>query len=216
MKSLKLLVMMMCLVVAGLLCMPAVAAEPEAAYDIKTPGAHNPCYDRKDLWPEDVKQTAYYREKWEPARLLVWAGKKEGTIGPDDVKYPANWLEFPPAADGKGYGSARPASTPPDENTDVVIPDQQKSCTFDDGSGKYRHLTIGRNARFVLYTNDKALHAQTVSNVWVDGEFVVIHWNNIRNEEHLRPQHRQGRLEDPGGEQGRRCFGGVPGPYPVR
>ena len=43
------------------------------------PTAHNPKFDDRDYWPEDVKRTAYYRQQWEPARVLVWLRIGEGS-----------------------------------------------------------------------------------------------------------------------------------------
>jgi len=93
---------------------PSAAPPVAPTYDPKAPSAHNPCYDQKGLWPEDVKKTAYYKEKWEPARLLVWA--KIGDFkGPVDS--PENWMEYLP--DGS---APKPATKGPDAKTDVVFP----------------------------------------------------------------------------------------------
>lgn len=78
-----------------------------AAHDLAAPGAHNPGYDQKNLWPEDVKQTGNFKQKWQLARLLVWARTGDFT-GP--LKDPANWLE-----------NGKPAVTEPDENTDGTM-----------------------------------------------------------------------------------------------
>jgi len=124
-------------VMAFLGCAASAAAETAPAYDIKTPSAHNPCYDQPDLWPEGVKETAYYKQKWEPARVLVWAKGNVLGKGPAKVLYPAeNWLE-----------NGKPAQQDADENCDLVFPDQ-KGVTWNtwlriNPTVSCRHLTVG-------------------------------------------------------------------------
>jgi len=145
----------------------AVAAATGATYDSSKPGAHNPRYDQKGLWPEDVKQTAYYKEKWEPARLLVWISKKEGNLKPEDLNDLANWQEYPALA-GVGYGDARAATAPPDKNTDVVFPDSPRNeygrRTVIQAPLPSRHLTIGKHVWYDLWNRPPV-----VGNLWVDG-----------------------------------------------
>jgi len=129
---------------------PASAADAPAAapvYDPKAPSAHNPCYEQKSLWPEDVKKTAYYNEKWEPVRLLVWA-KKGDFKGPVDS--PENWLEYLP-----GESAGKPATKGPDAKTDVVFPDGNYKVEGPGGWEEYggfpvRHLTQGKGVHLSL------------------------------------------------------------------
>jgi len=132
--------------VIALLASALVAGEP-VAYDPKAPSAHHPCYDQPGLWPEDVKKTAYYKEKWEPARLLVWA-KKGNFKGPVDNA--ENWLEYPP--DGS---VGKPATTGPDAKTDIVFPDGDYKVEGPGSWGEYggfpvRHLTQGKGVHLSL------------------------------------------------------------------
>ena len=153
---------------------PAAVTAPAAAgfiaYDLATPGAHNPCYDQKGLWPEDVKKTAYYKEAWEPARLLVWTSKKEGNLKPEDVNDLANWQEYPALSGGR-YGGARPATAPSDANTDVVFPDSPQNehgrRTVIQAPLPARHLTIGRNVWLDFWHRP-----QVTGNLWVDGTWL--------------------------------------------
>jgi hypothetical protein len=134
----------------------AVAGAPAAA-ELQAPSAHNPCFDQAGLWPEDVKKTAYYQQKWEPARLLVWAMKGEYWSDP------ANWLEYLP--DGSG---GKPAETIPDENTDVLFPDGTYKVALagqkgwpEAGNLEVRHLTVGNGVDLYL-----RLFTAT-GNVWI-------------------------------------------------
>jgi hypothetical protein len=151
-------------ILAGVMCPPMLgqAAAEDVPDHIKAattrPSAHNPCFDKKGLWPADVKKTAYYKETWEPARLLVWAGERKGQIGDKQLKDPANWVEFPASEDG--YGEPREAKTPPDGKTDVVFPDVPRAMRT--GGISCRHLTIGSNVRFGS--------SPGIGNVWAYGQ----------------------------------------------
>jgi hypothetical protein len=154
----------------------AILSSPVSAVDVpdyvaaamEAPSAHNPCFDKTGLWPEDVRNTAYYKQKWAPARLLVWVGPRKGKIEGEQLKDPANWLEFQPV-EGGGYGQARAATAPPDGKTDVQFPDSPGRMVVAARSGfPRRHLTVGRNVRCEI--DDHA------GNVWaygaVEGGFV--------------------------------------------
>jgi len=126
------------------------------------PSAHNPCFDRAGLWPADVKKTAYYKQKWEPARLLVW-GRKGDFIG--SVKDAANWLE-----------NGKPAQQGPDEKTDVLFPDVEGKLKVSGPGGwptrggiSVRHLTLGRGVQVLL------ANMTVTGNIWVRQGFI---WNN--------------------------------------
>ena len=115
------------------------------AWAVEPPSAHNPCYDDRKLWPESVKQTAYYKEKWEKARVLVWAQQKGKFKG--QVDSPENWLEYLP--DGTG---GKQATKGPDAKTDVVFPDGDYTVEGPGGweqwgSFSARHLTAVRHNR---------------------------------------------------------------------
>jgi hypothetical protein len=108
------------------------------------PSAHSPCFEKEGLWSADVTKTAYCKQKWEPARLLVWGRKGDYTGSFKDL---ANWLE-----DGK------PAAEGPDENTDVLFPDVEGKMKLIGGPGnwptwgsiKVRHLTVGSGVEVCL------------------------------------------------------------------
>jgi len=130
----------------------AALSAADTPYDFKAPAAHNPCYDQKGLWPEDVKKTAYYKEKWEPARLLVWA--KRGSFK-GQVDSAENWLEYLP--DGTG---GKPATKGPDAKTDIVFPDGDYKVEGPGGWGDWgtfavRHFTQGKGV--VLHVRDPAV-----------------------------------------------------------
>jgi len=121
----------------------------ERAYRVATAG--DPHYENRALWPEHMGETAYYREKWPKARVLVWAhpGKSDRSVDPTQ---PRNWLE-----------NGKPATKPFDEETDLVFPDSDSRymARVKKQTLACRHLTVGRNA-FV------SLQKLTVhGNVWI-------------------------------------------------
>jgi hypothetical protein len=124
-----------------------------AAAAAAEPVAHNPCYDRKDLWPEDVQKTAYYKETWPKAPLYVWTvpGDKSGKGPATDPRDPANWL-----VDGK-----RP-SAPPGEDCDVLFPQGSGVRLQEDVRLSVRHLTVGEGVRV-----PKPLKIRPLGNVWI-------------------------------------------------
>jgi len=123
------------------MCGLLVAAEPASLKPSSDePSAHNPCFDQPGLWSPDVKKTAYYQQKWTPARLLVYAQK--GSRWND----PENWLE-----------NGKPATKGPDKNTDVLFPDGKYTVKEGDGDHwetygtlEARHLTIGTGVELFL------------------------------------------------------------------
>jgi hypothetical protein len=124
------------------------------------PSAHNPCFDKKGLWPTDVKKTAYYKQKRAPARLLVWAKKGDHN---ESVLAAGNWLEHSASRGGSAVTGGKPARKGPDEKTDLLFPDAGERCRVgaDTGTLKARHITIGRNVR--LTTKSLILEG----NIWV-------------------------------------------------
>jgi hypothetical protein len=112
------------------------------------PTAHDPQYDNRKFWPESVKKTAYHKQQWPKATLMVWAktDKRYVTVNPRD---PSNWL-----IDGK------PANRLPDRDTDIVIPPGRYTIRSDDRSAFHvRHATVGTGVRFNF-------HFRGRGNVW--------------------------------------------------
>ena len=144
--------------VAAACCLLAMGGWLHAAEATKAePTAHNPCFDQPGLWPADVKKTDYYKQKWPPARLLVWA-KRGNFKGPVDS--PENWLEYLP--DGS---AGKPATKGPDAKTDVIFPDGNYTVEGPGGWEQWgtfavRHLTQGKGVR--LNVKDPAI----VGNFW--------------------------------------------------
>lgn len=82
--------------------------------------------------PAPKVPTAYEKEEWAPGRQLVWA--QPGVKG--DFNVAANWTE-------NGY----PATTPPDRNTDIVLPTSKdmylvQATRLD----QVRHVTVEKKA----------------------------------------------------------------------
>ncbi len=142
--------------------------EGAAPVDPGNATAHNPCFNKKGLWPEDVRKTAYCKQQWKPARLLVWTrkGKYSGPV--NDL---SNWREYPPSADASGPKGGRPAESAPDANTDVLFPGSQEGGEITvTGVLKARHLTIGRNVKLTFEVNP-GLHV--TGNLWVQARGVL-------------------------------------------
>ncbi len=162
--------------ILAFLCMAGVSSGAGAA---EPPSAHNPCFDQPGLWPADVKKTDYYKQKWAPARLLVWAHKTDHE-GP--WREASNWLE-----DGK------PATKDADETCDLYFLDGKYKVTggtvdptVNGGSAwgmwgqlKCRHLTVGNGVELLLRSYDVS------GNVWIRSgvNFRVIEglWNGGAN-----------------------------------
>ncbi|MDP6524256.1 MAG: hypothetical protein QGH15_08535 [Kiritimatiellia bacterium] len=113
---------------------------PAEALDIKAitakPTANSPQYENKKAWPDLVGDEYFSKQKWDKARLLIWA-PAEGAKR--DIAVPASWID---AATGK------PADAIPDMDTDVILPDAEKSYGIKGGGFACRHLTVGRNVDF--------------------------------------------------------------------
>ena len=155
-----------------------LAAGASAGADLNAPSAHNPCFDRPGLWPEDVKKTAYYRQKWEPTRLLVWARADQQRAQKDALLDPKNWLEYPPSPGGYDETSGKPATNPPDENTDVLFPDSDRPYQVGgDVPLRVRHITVGENAG--IWMNGRL---EVSGNQWVrkGAGTVVFHTRVVR------------------------------------
>ena len=122
------------------LALPAtgLAAELDIKAITAKPTADNPQYNNKEAWPMLVGDEYFTKQKWDKARLLIWAHPGEN----GDPLAPANWID---AATGK------PADALPDMETDVILPDADKPYKVSFKGQKNRacrHLTVGRNASF--------------------------------------------------------------------
>jgi hypothetical protein len=124
--------------------------------------AHNPCFDRKDLWPENVREAGYCKQAWKPARLLVWTrkGKYSGSV--NDL---SNWRAYPPSADASDPKAGKPAESAADGNTDVLLPGSAEGTELEVGGVlKARHVTVGPKVKLTFQTNP-GLHV--AGNLWV-------------------------------------------------
>ena len=96
----------------------------------------------------------FAREKWAPARVLVWANP--GTSG--SIKGSKNWTEYASTADYLVGKKGQLADNPPDKETDVILPDspddkayvvtcfERRKSDSDSDQWNCRHITIGRSA----------------------------------------------------------------------
>ncbi len=143
--------------VAAWACLPAAAAaqggrrpttrpfEAGAAY--ATASAHDPHYAERSVWPEWVERSAFAKEQWPKARVLVWAhaGKLVRRV---ELSEAGNWLE-----------AGRPAGSGPDRTTDVVFPAGAK--VSGNGAFEARHVTVAGEASV------SATDANVYGNLWV-------------------------------------------------
>ncbi len=93
--------------------------------------ADTPMFEDQALWPLLEKNEAYHAEVWTKARLLTWAKPGDG----GDWLQAANWLE-----DGK------PASSPPDKTTDVLLPAAERPYVLLKAHFECRHITFERGS----------------------------------------------------------------------
>ena len=143
------------------------------ALDIKAitgkPTANNPRYQDKEAWPTLAGDEYFRKEKWEPARLLIWnihgeAKMIPGRRGGLDGRNPENWID---AATGK------PAKSIPDRDTDIILPDSDTPYTVNFHCVKgsratfLRHVTIGRNATIRLAGHPHRNSVKLFGNLWV-------------------------------------------------
>ena len=142
--------------VAAAMVAGAVAPAALAGADKAGPAcAHDPHYEDRALWPAEVDKTAYRKQAWAKARLLVWAHPGKGGPGAPDPASARNWLE-----------GGRPATSVPDANTDVLLPDSAAPYSLGHRGAMTpsltcRHLTVGDNA--TVYAVRLAFHG----NVWI-------------------------------------------------
>ncbi|MHC4201431.1 MAG: hypothetical protein ACYSU0_15685 [Planctomycetota bacterium] len=149
---------------------------PAHALDIKAitakPTADNPQCDNKKAWPMLVGDEYFQKQKWPKARLLIWSrpGEKSNRRGPKiDPMNPASWID---AATGK------PADAIPDMDTDIIIPDADKSYAVAMRVKSYacRHLTIGRNGAFSV---EGGGNFSIFGNLWIRNNGMLTSWRNM-------------------------------------
>ena len=137
------------------LCSLLHSADPAEATAI------NPNFADKTLWPADVEKTAYFKEKWKPVRVLVFAKAGDVVNGGwrdlriSDITAAENWQE-----------NGKPAASGPDENTDVIFPSSRNRYLAggsESGDLVARHIAVGSNA----FVSAGGMHIY--GNVWVKG-----------------------------------------------
>jgi hypothetical protein len=112
--------------------------------------AHDPQFDNRAIWPAWVVKTDFYKERWSKARVLVYARAGE-TIRGVDLMDPANWLE-----------NGKPATEPPDENTDIVFPSAENRYHVGGKKGcAARHMTVEAGVSAFLK------HIHVYGNMWI-------------------------------------------------
>jgi len=112
--------------------------------------------DEPDSWPRLDKNAPCLNEQWPAARTLVWARPGESGTALE----PGNWTEYASAADYAAGKDGEPATTGPDENTDLILPDAPSGRPYVVGymvPSQYptptwppalscRHVTVGTDA----------------------------------------------------------------------
>jgi len=116
----------------SLFLLGAIAAALSVAETAPPPTANDPQFDSKKYWPNLSGKEHYLKQDWPKTRVLVYGGmdangKKTGGSG---------WVDLSTGKRAKG----------PDANTDIILPDSDKPYKFGRSGGKYRHVTVGRNA----------------------------------------------------------------------
>lgn len=155
MRPFSLLVPLLLLSLPGVETVTTIASPPGIQVYVQAVGtpaysqatAHAPAFADRQLWPHLTGKEAFATQTWPKARLLVYSPEGKG------------WLE-----DGK------PASTPPDENTDVLLPEAEKPYAVALGEAErkyqvYRHITIGRNVTFKA--GGDGVGRKIAGNVWI-------------------------------------------------
>jgi hypothetical protein len=128
--------------------------------------ASSPNYANKALWPNLTGPEPYVKQTWPKVRTLTWALPGESAGGraktnPFDL---ANWKDE----------NGRPATTPMDENTDLVLPPSEKSyelrMVFKASSTEgfpvqARHVTVYPGAS--LFGGGDGAGMSFTGNVWI-------------------------------------------------
>gem|GEM_PF-3980392 len=122
---------------------------------------------------------AYMKQDWSKVRKLVWA--QPGRPGRGE---PEDWLE-----------NGRPATDPPDENTDLYFPaaqvegDRPPRTVKLDENITCRHLTVAPGAAIFIHT------LKCHGNIWIAGRCMLISCNMIgSNDAFLRNDGPQARF----------------------
>ncbi len=147
------------------------SARPEAGHAQGTAETSPGAADRSARWPANALAghecpppgpagAAYMNQTWPAARLLAWAYPGEGGRRRDGWD-PANWREYPSSEAYKAGAAGKPATAPPDEQTDVLLPDGPTRYAVFMRDGRIRHATVGQNAELRMF------HGYATGNVWV-------------------------------------------------
>jgi len=161
---------------AGLHGPPPMETSAPAPTDHDTP-AHAPDFQNKKLWPHFTGKEEYARQEWPKARLLVWSGGH------------GKWTDA-----GKWLENGKPAETPPDRNTDVILPAADTFYAVKAAKCHVRHVTVGRNGSIEAGKGGPANHFNIWGNCWIKegGRIFFISpvgvWNTfVRRDGALKP-----------------------------
>lgn len=129
--------------------------------------------------PAAVGDAPYLGVQWPPARTLVWATPGKGGTAQES----GNWTEYESNAAYAAGEAGKRATTGPDENTDLILPDapegrsyivgcmvsaKQRQSSEDPGSQTpfliCRHMSVGKGA--ALDGGIGASRGQTVTSDW--------------------------------------------------
>jgi hypothetical protein len=160
---------LMTIVVASAFCVQAQAIDTKTITE--KPTADNPRYDNKQTWPMLVGDEYFTKEKWDTARVLIWAHPGVTPRRGDsqlDPKNPDNWIDV---------ATGRAADTIPDMDTDVIIPDSDTPYRLAMGMKDFacRHLTVGNNAHFSVEGGGNFM---IFGNLWIREQGIVTSWRN--------------------------------------
>lgn len=130
------------LLIAGLL-FAADRSDAATPFVDSGPSAHQPQFENGVVWGDLDGKESFTKEQWPETRLLVWAhydkGEAKGSV--HDDRDAANWINA---------RTGEPAESPPDVDTDVLLPDAGEAYMVMPNKKRHgfrcRHLTIGRNA----------------------------------------------------------------------
>jgi hypothetical protein len=113
-------------------------------------------WEPRSAWDGRGPAPAYVAQSWPAGRRLVWA--KPGKRG--DLSVAANWLE-----------NSKPAETPPDRNTDIVLPASGERYVVNAPRKDVRHVLVERNAQLSgAHRGD----TKVWGNVWIkDGGWML-------------------------------------------
>ncbi len=155
-------------VATGLLAVGLFAPLVRAA----EPTAHDPQFANRQVWPLLTGKEAFVTQKWEPARLLVWA--HPGTSAKDrrgrtnderrgrdpglDREDPATWLE-----------NGRPATAAPEpgEAVDLWFPASDRPYQVASPPWTVRHMTIERGAYVMTHPKVPDRIRSFIGNIWL-------------------------------------------------